>query len=210
MHKLAQAKAHSKALVIGGICVIVVTSAVTWHMTQSRVRPLRASRALSQARTPEALMQVAAQYPRTLSGSAAYMFLGQMAAQQTNYTQAIQYYSVVAYDMPESMLQPLAKHAIAQCYMAQRDYDRAITLLRRDVLYDMTSYVAPLAWLDLVYALTAVGRYQEAWNELAQWEQQAAGMHMRSAADGLREMLLRVTGVSTNHMAQQHHATSHL
>lgn len=193
----------------------VLALVVAWYIYAARRNePRKASTALANARTPEALEAVARTYAKTYAGPAALAQLGALALQQTNYAGAYGYFERLVSSAPQSYLVPAAQLAMVKCRVAQADdalvpqdkqqyYSDAEQLLRRDLLYSRDHYAAPLAQLELVRILYATGRPQEAWQELETWQREIGQSYMAGMADGLRETLMRVTGAATNMLAQQ-------
>jgi predicted negative regulator of RcsB-dependent stress response len=97
---------------------------------------------------------------------------------------------------------PAAQLAIVRCYVAEENYDEAERVLKRELLYSPTHYMVPLARIELVHVLMAAGRYDQALEQYQTFEQQTANSYLASLGDGVRETLLRVTGMSTNIIAQ--------
>jgi predicted negative regulator of RcsB-dependent stress response len=203
VHQIVQLKPYTRQITGVLVLVIIVIAGVSWYYSRESSRPNEASYALAMARSEADLQRVITEYPDTFSAVAATMKLAQFMAQQTNYTRAVEYYRYVINDMPDNSMRPIAVRALAKCYFAEGEYDRAIELLNRELLYDKNSYVTVLAQLDLVYILCAADRYEEAWKELEEWNSLVGNSYMASAANGLREEILRVTGISTNQIAQQ-------
>jgi len=198
------------ALVIGGIAWYVISN--------QRSLPMTASTALAKAQSPEALAAVATKYPTTFAAPAALAQLGALAVQSTNYSAAFDYYQQLAQRYPQNFLAPAALLAMVKCRIEQacqeaaparkRElYEEAEQILRRDLLYNRDHYAVAFAQLELVRILYAQGRMDAAWQELEQWDREVGQSYLASLADGLRETLLRVTGVSTNMLAQQMQGT---
>jgi len=197
------------------VLLAVLALGVAWYVYNNRANePLHASVALANARTAEALEAVARTYPATYAGPAALAQLGALALQQTNYAQAYGYFERLVKSAPQNYLVPAAQLAMVKCRVAQADaalvpqdkqqyYADAEQVLRRELLYSRDHYAAPLAQLELVRILYATGRPQEAWQELEVWQREIGQNYMASMADGLRETLMRMTGATTNMMAQQ-------
>jgi predicted negative regulator of RcsB-dependent stress response len=108
---------------------------------------------------------------------------------------------------PNSFLVPAAQLAIVKCYIAEENYDEAERVLKRELLYSPTHYIVPLARIQLVNVLMATERYDEAWEEYQAFEQQTANSYLAFLGDGIREKLMRVTGISTNLYAQTNEGT---
>jgi len=134
--------------------------------------------------------------------------LGQLAVHETNYAKAMAYYRRVVDDYPDSFLVPGALLAVAKCHIAQGNYRNAETVLKRELLYNRDNYAAAIAQLDLVRVLCAMGRYGEAWEEMQMWDQMVGNTYVASLGNGLREKLLRVTGLSTNLLQQANEGTA--
>lgn len=205
VHRIAQLNPYRKQILAGVLVVLVVVTGISYYYREQTSVPEEASYLLANAQSPADLERVASEYPGTYAAASALMTMGRTLAQQTNYAGAAGYYEQVINDIPDSPLKPVAVRALAKCYVAQEDYDRAVDLLNREILYDKSSYVTVLAQLDLVHALCAAERYEEAWAALQEWDSLVGQSYISTVADGLREEILRVTGISTNQMAQQNY-----
>jgi len=108
------------------------------------------------------------------------------------------YFKQLVNEHPKSFLVPAANLAIAKCYVAEGKYKEAETLLKRDLLYNRDHYAALPAQMELINVLNAMGEYDAALNEIQLLEQVGGKSFYASAYSGLKEKLMRVTGVTTN------------
>jgi predicted negative regulator of RcsB-dependent stress response len=202
VHTLSRLKQHWKpaALISGAIVIIVIVAVYSSERAVSV--PQQASYALASATSRASVEDVANKYPDTFAAAAALVQLGYGSWLQTNYAAARGYYQRVVAEHPNSFLVPAAELAIVKCYVAEGDLDEAERVLKRELLYSPTHYMVPVARIELVHVLMAAGRYDEALEEYQTFEQQTANSFMSSLGDGLREKLMRVTGISTNLYAQ--------
>ncbi|NLF40759.1 tetratricopeptide repeat protein [bacterium] len=203
VHQLAKIQKHWRQVVVGVCIAAVVIIAVAYHFSRKETVPQKASLALAQARTPDALEGVVRAYGGTFAAPAALAELGRVAIMETNYQAAIGYYQRLVAEYPKDFLVPAALLSVAKCYIELENYSDAETVLRRQLLYDRNHYAVAAAQLELVSLLVATKRYGEAWDELQAWDQTFRDSQFGSLADGLREKLMRLSGASTNLVAQQ-------
>ena len=195
---IGKAKLHWKKIVVYvGIAALIVIAVSNWYASKENM-PIKAGEALAFVQSPEALNEVVKKYPETFAASAALMQLGSYEAQRTNYAKAVFYFKQLVNEHPKSFLVPAANLAIAKCYVAEEKYKEAETLLKRDLLYNRDHYAALPAQMELINVLNAMGQYDAALNEIQQLEQVAGKSSYASAYSGLKEKLMRVTGVTTN------------
>ena len=202
VHFIGTLKANApRIVVIGGAIVIILLVLGYWYKQKENL-PYEASAALVGVRSLQQLERVPAEYPLSFAAPAALSQLGYAAFQQTNFTSALQYYTRVVNKYPDYLLVPSIQLAIAKCHIGLEQLTEAEQILRNDVLYDTDHYAAFQGQLVLVKVLTMQKRYTEAWEEMQKWDQLARTFEMSVLGDGLREKLLRETGVSTSLVVQ--------
>jgi len=201
---IGKAKPHWKKIAVYVLIVaLIIIAASNWYASKKNM-PIVAGQMLASVHSPEGLKEVVKQYPETFAASAALMQLGALEAQRTNYSKAVYYFQQLVNNHQKSFLVPAANLAIAQCYSAEGKYKEAEALLKRDLLYNRDHYAALVAQMELIRVLNAMGRYDAALNEIQQLEQVAG----RGFYSGLKEKLMRVTGVTTNLQQQAYEKTS--
>jgi tetratricopeptide (TPR) repeat protein len=202
VHLIGRLKQHTTRLVlVGGIILIALVAAIWWYQ-QKEDLPYKASMALLQVQSLQDLENIPREYPKSFAAPAALTQLGYAAFQQTNYARALAYYSRIADEYPDYLLTPSVRLAMAKCHLALSQFAEAERILRNDVLYDIDHYAAFQGQLVLVKVLAMQKRYDEAWEEMKKWDQMARMFYMTSLGDGLREQLLRETGISTTLVVQ--------
>jgi len=196
-----------KVATYSGIVILIIIAASNWYSKEKNL-PVEAGEALSFASTPEAMNEVVKKYPETFAASAALMQLGSIEAQRTNYIKAISYFQQLVNEHQKSFLVPAANLAIVKCYVAEGNYSEAEKILKRDLLYNRDHYAALPAQMELVSVLNAMGQYTAALNEIQQLDKLVGNSYYASVYSGLREKLMRVTGVTTNLQQQAYEKTS--
>ena len=205
---IAKVKPRWKELVLyTAIGVLIIILASNFVMKKDNL-PVEAGKALAFAGSAADIENVVIKYPGTYAASAGLMQLGALAVQQTNFSMAIKQYNRIENECPNSFLIPAARLAVAKCYIALGNYKDAEDILKRDLLYDRDHYASLLAQMELVRVLTAMGRYKEALNEMQLWDRSVANSYLASMGSGIREQLMRVTGVSTNLQQQAYENSS--
>ena len=195
---IGKIKPHWKKVTIyGGIIILALVAALNWY-TNEKNFPVEAGQALAFVQTPEALNEVVKKYPATFAASAALMQLGSYEVQRTNYAKAISYFQQLVNEYQKSFLVPAANLAITKCYVAEKKYKEAENLLKRNLLYNRDHYAALPAQMELINVLNAMGQYEAALNEIQQLELVAGNSYYASTYNGLKEKLMRITGVTTN------------
>jgi tetratricopeptide (TPR) repeat protein len=195
---IGKAKPHWKKIVVyAGITALIIIAVSNWYSSKKNL-PIEAGEALASVQSPEALNEVVKKYPETFAASAALMQLGSYEAQRTNYAKAIFYFQQLVNEHQKSFLVPAANLAMAKCYVAEKKYKEAENLLKRNLLYNRDHYAALSAQMELINVLNAMGQYDAALSEIQQLEQIAGKSFYASAYSGLKEKLMRVTGVTTN------------
>ncbi len=203
VHLVGKLKANQHSLMLyGGIILLVIVGTLIYFNSKKEY-PQKASFALANARSHEDLENVVKNYKDNIVAPAALCQLGYIAAQQTNYVEALGYYRTIIDEYPDSFLTPAAILAVAKCYVAQGKYTEAESVLKREVLYDKNNYIAIVAQMELVQILSTMGRYNEAIEQLQIWNQLGGNTYFSYLGDGIQEKLLRVTGLSTNLISQQ-------
>jgi len=195
VHLIAKLKANQRSLMLYGGVILFVIIGTIFYFNGKKQYPQKASFALSKVNSQDSLKKIVKDYKDNIVAPAALCQLGYLAAQQTNYVEALGYYRTIANDYPDSFLTPAAILAIAKCYIAQGKYTEAESVLKREVLYDKNNYIAQL--------LSTMGRYAEAIDQLQIWNQLGGNRYFSYLGDGIQEKLLRVTGLSTNLISQQ-------
>ena len=209
VHGIAALKARMHVLGPAALIVAIIVIAAIWIVNHRQNLPADGSLALVESQRDIAkLEQVARVYSGTFAGPAALAQLGYLEFARTNYSKALGYYRQLVDNHPSSFLVPAAQLAICKCHIAMGQYDDAANILKRDVLYNADTYAALQGQLDLVRVLMIQKKYDEAWQEMQEWDQQTANMSFSNLGDGLREQLLRETGMGTNMVVQAETPTS--
>jgi len=204
VHLIGRLKANRRSIMLYGGIIAIVIIGTTFYLKNKKEYPQKASYALASARSPEELKNVVKDYKdNNVAAPAALCQLGYIAAQNTNFAEAVEYYRTIINNYPDSLLTPAAILAVAKCYVAQGKYTEAESVLKREVLYDKNNYIAVVAQIELVQILCSMGRYNEAIEQLQIWNQMGGNTYFSYLSDGLQEKLLRVTGLSTNLISQQ-------
>ena len=195
---IGKIKPHWKKIAIySGIVALVIVAVANWYANEKNL-PVEAGQELAFIQTPEALNEVVKKYPETFAASAALMQLGSYEVQRTNYAKAITYFQQLVNEHQKSFLVPAANLAIVKCYVAGKNYKEAENLLKRNLLYNRDHYAALPAQMELINVLNAMGQYDAALSEIQQLEQVAGNNYYSSTYSGLKEKLMRITGVTTN------------
>ena len=205
---LGKAKPHRKKIAVYAAIAALVIIVASNRYSKEKNLPVEAGEMLAAVQSPDALNDVVKEYPKTFAASAALMQLGAYEAQRTNYTKARFYYQQLVDEHQKSFLVPAANLAIAKCYVAEQNYTEAENLLKRNLLYNRDHYAALPAQMELINVLNAMGQYDAALNEIQQLERAAGNSYYASAYIGLKEKLMRVTGVTTNLQQQAYEKTS--
>jgi tetratricopeptide (TPR) repeat protein len=199
---ISKYKPYWKQILIGVIIIALAVIAVSNTYSSKKNYPVEAGEALASITSPAALIEVVKQYPKSFAASAALMQLGAYEAQRTNYASAKAYFQKIVNEYQDSFLVPAAYYAIAKCYVGEQNYKEAEDVLKRNLLYDRDHYAAFAAQAELVNVLTAMGRYSEALNEIAQVEQVFGSETAQAIFGGLNTRLMRLSGLSTNFQQQ--------
>jgi len=202
VHFIGRLKANAARVTIISAAIIITVVVIGFWLKQKKDLPYKASDALMAVQSVQQLALVPDAYPQSFAAPSALSQLGYAAFQQTNYAGALQYYSRIVNDYPDFLLTPSVRLAIAKCHIALNQYSEAERVLRNDVLYDIDHYAAFQGQLVLVKVLAMQKRYDEAWEEMQKWDQMAKNFYMTPLGDGLREKLLRETGISTSIVVQ--------
>ncbi len=203
VHTIGKLKANQRSLMLYGGIILLIIIGTIFYFNSKKQYPQKASFALANARSQEELKNIVKDYKDNIAAPAALCQLGYIAAQQTNYVEALGYYRTIVNDYPDSFITPAAILAVAKCYVAQGKYTEAESVLKREVLYDKNNYIAIVAQMELVQILSTMGRYNEAIEQLQIWNQLGGNTYFSYLGDGIQEKLLRVTGLSTNLISQQ-------
>lgn len=204
VHFIGRLKANRRPILLYGSIIVIIIAGTTVYLKNKKEYPQKASYALATSRSSEELKKVVEDYKEDkVAAPAALCQLGFIAAQNTNYAEAVRYYRQIIDNYPNSFLKPAAILAVAKCYVAQGKYTEAETVLKREVLYDKNNYIAVVAQMELIQILSSMGRYNEAIEQLENWNQMGGNTYFSYLGDGVQEKLLRITGLSTNLISQQ-------